>query len=250
MKARMALIVWLSLVPAPVVWADDDARSKALLDKALQAHGGLDRLSQYRGASFRIQGKVRHSGEDVEFKGSWTSELPERLRMDVQVPFMGLQFNYSQVLDADKSWNALNENALDLSRQARAEACEQAWAYNVARLAPLSDRAIRFRWLGEGKVADRAVLGLGVQRRDRREVKLFFDKQNGLLLKSETRSRDLLDLDQEFVVETFYSDYRKVQGIAVAHKITMRRDGKPYMEMDCQDYKLAETLGDEAFVRP
>jgi hypothetical protein len=163
---------------------------------------------------------------------------------------MGLQFTYSQVLDADKSWNSLNNNALELSKPARAEACEQAWAYNLARLAPLTARELRFRWLGQSKVLQRPALGLSVQRPDRRVVKLFFDKENGLLLASQTKSRDLLDLEQEFLLEMFYSDYRKIEGISVAHKITMRRDGKPYMEMECQDYRFSESLDDEAFARP
>jgi hypothetical protein len=248
-RARMAVLVLLGLAAAAGARADEEAQIKALLDKVMEAHGGRDKVARHQAAKFSMQGKVQHSGETVEFKGSWAIQAPDRLRIDVEVPFMGISFKYTQVLDSDKSWNALNENALELSKAARAEACEQGWAYNVARLSAI-DQDVKLRWLGETKIAGRAALGLSVQRRHRREVKLFFDRQNGLLLKSETKSRDLLDLEQEFTVETFYSDYRKVNDIPAAHKITMQRDGKPYMEMECKEYTLADSLGDAVFARP
>jgi hypothetical protein len=249
-RVRMALGVFMGLMAAGTVRADDEARIKAVLDRALEAHGGRDRLTRFQGNTFTVQGKVQHSGQDVEFKGSWKSQLPECLRVDVQVPFMGIAFSYSQVFHGDSSWNGLNENVLEMAKPVRAEACEQAWAYNLARLTPLTDRDVQLVYLGERKVAGQAAVALAVRRRGRREVKLFFDSQTGLLLKTETKSRDLFDLDQEFVLETFYGDYRKVEGIPAAHKISMQRDGKPYMEMECREHKLAEALGDEVFARP
>jgi len=246
----MTWSVVLGFVAMGVARGDDEARIKALLDKALEAHGGRDRLSRCQAATFTVDGKVQHSGQSVEFKGTWQALLPERLRIDVQVPFMGLQFKYSQVCAGDKSWNALNENVVELSKPARVEAIEMAWANNQARLTPLTDPGVQLRYLGESKVGEQAALGLAIQRRERREVKLFFDRQTGLLLKIETKSRDILDLEHEFVAETFFADYRKVDGMPAAHKITMRRDGKPFMEMECKEHKLAESLGDEVFARP
>jgi hypothetical protein len=238
------------LTAGAAVRADDGARIKALLDKALEAHGGKERLLRLQGTTFKVEGKVQHSGQSVEFKGQWASQLPERLRVDVRVPFMGIEFKYAQVYDGDASWNSLNDNVIDLSKVARAEAVEQAWAYNLVRLPPLTGKEIRLGWLGESKVGKQAALGLSVRKAGRREVKLYFDRETGLLLETETKSRDLFDLDQEFLVETFLGDYRKIDGVPAPHKITMRRDGKPYMEMECQDVKRVAALEEAVFAKP
>jgi hypothetical protein len=79
-------------------------------------------------------------------------------------------------------------------------------------------------------------------------VKLYFDKESGLLVKTESRVKD--DNGQEVTEETLLSDYRDVQGTRQAMKQTVRRDGQPYLECEITECRLAERLDAGVFARP
>ena len=98
----------------------------------------------------------------------------------------------------------------------------------------------------EGKDA----VGVRVEHKGRRDVSLFFDKKTGLLLKTETRGKGPMAGDSEFTAETLYDDYRKVDGFPVAHKVTVKRDGKLFFVSENSDVKLAEKLDDSTFEKP
>ena len=50
--------------------------------------------------------------------------------------------------------------------------------------------------------------------------------------------------------ETFFSDYKRVGDIWLAHKYTVRRDGKPFVESEATQVKPADKLDDKLFARP
>ena len=81
-------------------------------------------------------------------------------------------------------------------------------------------------------------------------MSLFFDKKTGLLLKTETRSKDPMAGDNEYTAETLYDDYKKVDGFPVAHKVTVKRDGKLFFASENSDVRLAEKLDDSTFEKP
>jgi hypothetical protein len=58
------------------------------------------------------------------------------------------------------------------------------------------------------------------------------------------------DNDQEVTEESFFSDYKEVQGTKQAMKFTTKRDGKPYLEGEITEYHPAEKLDDSVFAEP
>ena len=129
-----------------------------------------------------------------------------------------------------------------------AEAKEEAYGEWVATLLPLMDKAFTLAPLGEIRVDQRPAAGVKVSRVGRRDVNLYFDKATGLLVKIEARVKD--DDGQEVTEETFLSDYRDVQGTKQAMKTTVKRDGKPYLESEVTECRLAEKLDDGVFAKP
>ncbi len=61
-------------------------------------------------------------------------------------------------------------------------------------------------------------------------MNLFFDKEKNLLVKMETRGKNPMAGGEEFTATTLYEDYNKVDGIMVAHKVTVKRDDKMFVE--------------------
>ncbi len=123
-------------------------------------------------------------------------------------------------------------------------------AANIAHLVCLNEKDYKLSALGEVKVGDRPAIGVRVQRKGYRDVNLFFDKDKSLLLKMETRVKDIMQGGQEYTSATVYADYKKVEGMEIPHKVTIERDGKAFVEGEITEVKLSEKLGDSLFEKP
>jgi hypothetical protein len=103
--------------------------------------------------------------------------------------------------------------------------------------------------LGEIKVENRAAVGVKVSSKGHRDVNLYFDKETGLQVKTETQAKDVLD-GREFKSETLILEYQDVQGMKYPAKLKVFRDGALYVESEMTDVKLVDRLDDSKFARP
>jgi outer membrane lipoprotein-sorting protein len=228
-----------------------EADVKAVLDKAIAAHGGADHLAKNKAVSMHTKGKLHGVvGDSVDVTGDIASQLPDRFRFEMSVTVMGMDFKITQVVNGDKGWIVLNDKVMELTKEQLAEGKEQMHVGAVARLVGLRDKAYKLSALGDAKVEGKDAVGIRVEHKDHRDVSLYFDKKTGLLLKTETRAKDPMAGDKEFTSETIYGDYKKVDDAPVAHKITVKRDGKLFLESENSDVKVSEKLDDSTFEKP
>jgi hypothetical protein len=92
-------------------------------------------------------------------------------------------------------------------------------------------------------------VGFRVAREGHQDVKLYFDKESGLLVRTKNRHKDAMsgsDLEHEAI----YSDYKEVSGVKVPMKVTVKRDGKRYVETKMVEVTLAEKLDPKSFEKP
>jgi hypothetical protein len=66
----------------------------------------------------------------------------------------------------------------------------------------------------------------------------------------ETRIKDPLRGGEEVAAEWLYGDYRNIDGVMTAHRITIKYDSKTYIESDITDVRYAEKLEDGVFEKP
>src|SRR5262249_51138631 len=130
------------------------------------------------------------------------------------------------------------------------EAQEELYAQSVETLVPLRDKAFTLAPVGEVKVGDQPAIGVRVSRKDHRDISLFFDKDKGLLLKSERIVKDEMAGGKEVLQESVYSNYKYTDAGLAAMKITIKRDGKPYVDSETKEVKLDEKLDDAVFGKP
>jgi hypothetical protein len=246
---RTLLGVWCvaGLLAGGAARADDAAEVKALLDKAIAAHGGADHLAKGKAVPTRIKGKVHALGDGVDYSGDIAPQLPDRMRFETSLTVMGTGLKIKTVVQGDKGWVALNDTVTEMPKEQLAESREQTHVSAVTRLVALRDKAYKLSPLGEAKVEGKDAVGVRVEHEGRRDVSLFFDRKTGLLLKTETRGKGPTAGDSEFTAETLYDDDKKVGGSPVAHEVTVRRDGKPFFASENSDVRLAEKLGDSTF---
>ena len=102
------------------------------------------------------------------------------------------------------------------------------------RLVPLLDaKAFTLTALGEYKLNDRVVVGVGVKGSGQRELKLYFDKETALLVKTEQKI-DGGD-GKDVVQEAFYRDHREIGGYRRPGRAAAYRNGKKVLEGELID---------------
>ena len=252
---RLLMPCALVLALAALGRADDAADAKAVVEKAVKARGGSDNLAKYKADVLKIKGAVHVSGLDIDFTGEISFQQPDKSRAVIEGTVMGTNFKSTRVVNGDKGWiDDLVGDARqlrDMSKEELAEERESQNANSIARLAVLADKAYTLSTVGESKVGDKEAVGILVKRKGYRDVSLFFDKKTHLLLKSETRVKDPQGGgDTEFTQEAFYDDYKKVGDLQVAHKLTIKRDGKAFLESEATEFKPEEKLVDGLFAKP
>ena len=249
-KVLCAVCVAILVLPAArPAWADDKADAGALLEKGIKAMGGEARLGKYKAATWKAKGTLRYGNQDAEYGGDWAVQEPGQYKAVITGEFNGKKFTRVRVLDGDKGWVKVNDgDTEEMSSQALAETQRELHTQLMTTLLPLRDKAFTLAPGGASKVGDTAVEGLKVTTQDGREFQLFFGKDDGLLRAVEARvkSPEGQDVKQEVV----YSDYKDVNGLKRPMKLTIKRDGKTFIEQETTEYKPLEKLDDKEFARP
>jgi len=245
----VCLAVALILTTAAAACADEQADLKALIDKAIKAGGGEANLAKFKSNVFKGKGTFYGIGNGIEFTGEWAMQLPEKMRVQIETGG-DMKFTFIQVVNGDKFWKKLADMTQEVTdKDEIAEMKEANYAGWVVTLLPLKDKGFQLAPLGEVKVNDRQAIGVRVSHKGHRDVSLYFDKDNGLLVKSETVVKDMMS-GQEVTQESLYSDYKEVSGTKRPMKILINRDGKKYIESEVTEIEPKEKLDDAVFGKP
>ena len=213
MMSRMipfvALLVLLG--QAPEASAQDDAR--ALVAKAIQAAGGEDKLSQVAAVHLRLKG-ILTEVDSAPFTGEVQRQGTDRLRYARRADVSGEVLTMITVVNGANVWIKVNEQEEIVTEATRKALERSGHADQVARLLPLiRDPRFNLTSLGESTREGRPVLGVKVEGKGEPEVRLFFDKANGLLFRVEYRGVDD-ESGKEFDAAVVHEEYRELGATA------------------------------------
>jgi hypothetical protein len=252
-SSTLRLLVFLSLFcvamgTAAPLRAGENADPKAIILKAIQAMGGEEKLARYKANVTKGKCTFYGMGRPIACTGEWYMQLPRQLKAVYQMDMGGKKATRIEVINKDKGWTVMGGKLRALPPEQLAEIYEGMDAHYVLTLLPLKDPACRIAFLGESEVEGRPTVGLKVSRDGHRDVRLYFDKERGYLLKMQTRVKGMGGRDEE--EETVYGDYQDFDGVRSYKKMTTKRDGKPFLEMEATEYKAVERLPDSTFDKP
>jgi hypothetical protein len=244
--------VWLLcglLVSTPAAFAQDAARD--ILKKAIQAQGGEAKVAKLRTMRIKAEGATDlvPGQPNLPFTIEDTWQMPNRYKTESSFQLMGKKFTQTQVIDGDKGWIQADGQVQDMPTDALAEMKEQKYAEDLDRLGLLNDKDIELSLLDEIKVGKKPALGLLVKSKGHRDVKLYFDKASGLLVK---REQQVLDPSsgKEVKQEVVFSDYQEKDGLTHYKKIVAFRDGKKVIEAKVTEIQFFEKLDPKVFAKP
>jgi hypothetical protein len=241
------LVVWLAAGTAARLQAAENGDPKAIISKAIQAMGGEEKLAKYKSSISKGTCKFYTMGRVIECTAEWYSQPPRQHKAVYHMAMAGKKVTRIDVIRSDRGWTAMDGKTRALPADALAEIWEGMAANDVSTLLPLKDPAYRIVFLGESVVADHPAAGLKVSHPGHRDVLLYFDKEQGYLVKMQTRVKDM---GREVDEETFYVDYQDFDGIRNNKKLTTKRDGKLVLECETTEFKAVEKLPASTFAIP
>ncbi|MCI0459184.1 MAG: hypothetical protein L0Z62_19685 [Gemmataceae bacterium] len=235
------------------LWSGEGENApRKVIDRALKAQGGEDKLAKFRAVTMKGMGKFYGMGDEgIPFTGEWTVQGDDQMRFVIEGRVMDQNFKLVKILNGAKGWSRLNDGkSQPMGKDELQEEKEQIYQNWVAMLIPLRDKRFKLATLGEVKVGKRAAVGVRVSREGRRDVNLYFAKDDGLLIKSEVTVKDIEGGGKELIQEELFDGYKEFQGVKQPTKLTIRRDGKRFVEVEVSELRLEEKVDPSLFAEP
>lgn len=251
MRKSVCLVVFLALSTSGLVRAEKPAELQAVLDKAIKALGGEEKLAKFKADSFKGKGKFYGMGEGIDYTGEWDLQQPNKLRVRIEVVAGDMKFVSIRVVNGDKVWSKLGDQTQEVKGEEEiVEAREASFTAWVATLLPLKDKEFKLSPLAEVKVDGKPAVGIQVAHKGYREVGLFFDKETGLLVRTTTQVKDLMNGGKEVTQEALYSDHKPANGVLRPRKVVINRDDKKFIDVEVTEIEPKEKLDDALFGKP
>jgi hypothetical protein len=234
--------------PARQAPASDEAR--AILEKAIRAHGGADRLARLRAVRTKAEGKAEIEGNTIPFTIEAAVRLPDRCKRTVEIDLNGQKLTWVFVRKGEQAWKTVNGSQQEFMNKELASDRAAMHLLNVRSLLPLRDaRAFQLAPLGEIQVDGRPAVGFKVTAKGQKDVDLYFDTASGLLVQSIRWGVNLPG--QEVSWETFYRDYKsEVGGVQEPMRLVVRHDGKNYTDVRVTEVTFVDGIDDSEFGAP
>jgi hypothetical protein len=223
---------------------------RAFLSRAIQAHGGADRLTQYPAVTWRATGKIYSRDRPVAYTADFAREHPKRDRAEMRFNDEGKTWRIIVVTAANQAWEIFDDQMRDFTPAELAEERERLHADWVQTLQPLvKGEGFTLAYLPELEIDGHRAIGVRVSAKGHRDVKLYFGKESKLLMKGKTTNVDV-DSGKEFVYEEFYEAYKDFGGLKFYTRRKSKKDGKLLSESENSDFKPMEKLDDKLFAKP
>ena len=227
----------------------DEQEAKAVIDKAIKAIGGEEKLSKVKGFSSKAGGTVSVEGNEISFTGETTSQGIERYRSEFEGEFNGNSFKSVTVVNGEQGWRKFGEESMALDADTLANEKRIAYLHAVPVLIlPLKGKGFKVDSAPGEKVNDKPAAAVKATGPDGKEFTLYFDKESGLPVKLSGRVTDWRG--QEYTQETTFEEYKDFDGIKKATKSHSKRDGERFVEGTITEFKVIESPSPELFAEP
>ena len=241
-----AFVVCLLLAGTWSAGADDQAEAKALIDKAVKAAGGADKVGKLTAATWKGKGGFSDGNKEIEFTHEGTVLGFDKARSEMEATINGMTMKFIIVLSGDKAWVEVMGKMEDAPEGVVPILRQDLYAIRLAQnpLA-LKDKEFTLKPVGEIKVGDRPALGVQVSHKDHKDLNLYFDKETGLPAKVEmlVREEDGKDVNHEL----YFTEPKEFDGLKHFTKLLLNRDGKKTFEVEFTEVKAVEKVDENLF---
>jgi hypothetical protein len=245
--AALAAVVLTGLMNP--VRAEDKKDAGPIIDKAIKALGGMEKLGTARSMQTKSKGTISFGGDDNKFSSETTIQLPGKFRNAFEGEFMGNKVTGATVMDGNKGWRKFNDDVTEFDKDGVANERRNVYMQVIPALViPLKLKIFKVEVAGEEKVDGKDAAVLKVTGPEGKDFKIYFDKESGLPVKT---AGNVAGFDgSDAVQETTFSDYKDFDGIKKATKTVTKRGGEKFMTMEVTDFKVLKDVDPKTFEAP
>jgi hypothetical protein len=223
----------------------DDQDAKAILDKAIKALGGEEKLAKAEAYSWKSKGTVNFGGNENDFTSETTIKGLDHLKRE----FGNDQFHGVLVVAGEKGWRHFGDNQAELEGDGLAGEKRNIYLQVIPiTLVAIKGKGFKYEAAGEEKVGDKPAVALKITGPDGKDFKLFFDKDSGLPVKQVATVRGFQG--DEVEQEATYSEYKDFGGIKKATKGQVKRNGEVFQTFELTEFKVLDKVAPETFTEP
>ncbi len=248
--AQMIAVLTSIIVAATVADAvpNDPTTARAIIERAIESQGGEDQVAKLVNGPWHA--KVKGKSGLLELNGEILHRSLKQDRISTTVGVGPAAVEVVAVTNDKKAWRSIAGFTSEVTGKDLEEMCDGEYRSRRVRflLPLLREPGFKLSLLPETKVSDRPAVGVRVQSKGHRDVDLYFDKQTGLLVKSE--SRIALSGKRAIVLEQVSSDYRDFGGVKMATKFTKYENHKLSSVEEIVDLKFLDRIDDSEFQMP
>jgi len=225
----------LALASAPA----SSQTAQEILGKWIEAQGGAKALAAVKDTT--ITGSVQLVSMGINGTVTMYQKEPNMMRLDIEV--MGMVI--TQAYDGQTAWmvdpqtGATTEMPENVSQEFKRQALG-----NDALLNP-EKYGIKYDFKGKEKLEDKEYLVLEQTTSDGHKTTIYLDPSTYLTYK--TKGTSLGQAGVEVMAETVTTDYKKVDGLLLAHSMTQYQDGQEFMRMTMTKIVFNSNLEDSFF---
>ena len=250
----MRQLLLASLAAILVGGAVDSIRSAdadnagAVLDKAIQAHGGADKLARLRAVVRTAEGELSFGGA-AAVPATCEAALvpPEQGRWSFELEVNGQKVPLTIAVNGAKGWRSGGGMVKELTKLEAEEPRAEVYVAWLTSLLPLKEAGFQLSTLPEIKIGALPAVGIKVTRKGSPDVKLYFDKQTGLLVKAERKGKEAgIDTTKEYL----FTKPKEYGGLKLPTRHVERSNGKKVAEWTIGSYKFPGRIDAKEFAKP
>jgi hypothetical protein len=230
--------------------AEENKDASALIDKAIKALGGEDKLKAVTGGcTWKAKGKINFGGNESDITVNVTTQGLDHQRQEFEGDFGGMMVKGAFVLNGDKGWRKFGDMGMELDKEALVGAKRGVYLQVVPMtMLPLKEKGFKVAVDKEEKVGDKAAVVLKVTPPEGEEFKLYLDKESGLPVKLTAKVKGFMN--EDVMQETTYGDYKDMAGIKKATKLESKRDGQKFQDLQVTEFKTLDKVDPKTFAEP
>jgi hypothetical protein len=242
---KNSLVLIISLYLGIIARADEAAI--ATIKKAVEAHGGEKALLAAKAGTMKIKATMIVMGLEMEVSGDVAFSFPGKYATKVLAETQGQKVEITQIVSGDTIKMIVNGTSVPVEQRLKDEMKQQMVNQEINMIVPMLD-AKKFTLKAEKDATidsvDTAVVL--VSAKGIKDLKMFFDKKTGLLVRTQRTGLDPTGAKEVDEV-SHYSNYQKVDGVQTAMSSKVSHDGKLYLSAKMSDVKYVDKLDNKYF---
>lgn len=230
--------------PIPEASDTDIAKAKDILTKAVEAHGGIEKLAAVENLVIETNNTMTTPAGPMTMQVGMYLIYPDKFRQDVSTP----QGQFSVVYDGEAAYISSTMGIQPLPPEAIKSLKDSVFRDPIRLLVHLTQSEnANIHFARSEEVAGTPVSVLVTEQPSGEMLKIFISEETHYIVKLDFRETEQgVTLNKENI----YSDFRDVEGIRIPFGFVQKIEGNQYIDSRNTDVKFNTEIDETLFERP